>query len=249
MMNVLKHIGRVGICGLGLLLGGVASGQPAPSGGGGVPAFRALVSTVTGTYRDYSRSDAKGMEQNLGKTTLSGTEVQVAGSYTQYELELGSRLLAPKDLPWWSRRSEMSLGLSYYWPAFRFVQPLIGFMRTTQTGDQEHADAPPAFIDVNTVATLGLKTSFVVYSFGTHGFMAQGRVAYNTSFEKVRNFGDESYAGLGYFFATGRFKAALVAGQMRSFFRAEKPEEDADLGYLTVRHTYVANRIGLYMEY
>ena len=225
-----------------------AQGGGAPSANA-APAFRALIGSVSGIYRDYARSDAKDVERNLGKTTLTGTEVQVAGSRSSYELELSTRLLTPKDTPWWSKRNETNLALSYYWPKFRHIQPILGLTRITQTGDQDQDDAPPAFIDINTAAILGLKTSVTVYSFGTHGFLGQGRIAYNTTFEKVRNFGDESYLGLGYFFATGKFRAALVAGQLRSFFRAEKAEEDPEDGFLTVRDTYVVNRFGLYMEY
>lgn len=235
----------------GMLLLATAAPVFAQGGGGAgvAPSFRLLVASVSGSYRDYSRSDAKGVEGHLGKTKLTGTEVQAAGSYQTWELELGSRQLTPDGLEWWSRRAESTVALSYYWPRFRFVQPVVGLTRVTQSGDQDHADAPPAFIDTNMVSVLGLKTSFVPYSFGTHGFLIQGRISYHTSFERVRNFGDEGYGGIGYVFATGRFKAALTARQMRSFFRAEKPEEPAELGYLTVRHVYVANRIGLYMEY
>lgn len=235
---------------LGAAIAGIAVPASAQPGAAAKhPAFHALIASVQGAYRDDSTNEAKGVSRRQGKTTLTGTEVQIAGAHKGFEIELGNRILAPKDTPWWSKRNELFLTTSYYWPRFQHVQPVLGLTQMSQSGNQLDDDAPPAFIDRNTAAILGLRSSVTIYSFGTHGFLGQGRVAYHTSFESKRNFGDESYLGLGYFFATGRFRGALVAGQMRNFFRAEKPDPAVEDSYLVVRHAYVANRIGLYVEY
>lgn len=241
--------GWVGAALVAMLAAGTARAQGGSTTPKGVPAFRAMVATLSGSYHDTSINDAKATSRNQPKTKLTGTEVQLAGTYKVFDFELGQRLLAPQSVSWFKRRSETELSTGYFWARFPQVQPMLGIVRETQTGNQEDPDAPPAFIDSNTAVMMGLRSHATLYSFGTHGILGQGQITYNTTFEKKRNFGDEGYAGLGYFFQTGRFRGSLIAGQLRNFFRAEKPDPDVDDAWLTVRHVYVVNRIGLYIEY
>jgi hypothetical protein len=226
----------------------VASAQ----GGGAVvarPAVRLGVGILKATYGDRSKSEAIERVDHSGEIAMSGTDVVLDGNYKNWEGELGVRSLTPDGTPWWSKRNETRLTGAYYWAKFRWVQPAVGYLMVSQAGDRSDDDAPPAFIDRNTALSFGLRSLVNVWSFGKHGIIGEGRFDTLTSLESGRNFGDEGYLGIGYFFATGRFRGALVAGQLRNFFNAEVPDPDDSDVTLAVRHTYVANRFGVYFEY
>lgn len=238
---------KIALVAAGWLSAGMAFGQAA--GNPLRPDFRLLFGYVGGEYKDTSRNEVKATEGEQTGIKLTGTEVQVAGAYGSFDAELTQRTMQPKDVDYWSKRSELYFTVGYYWLSFPYVQPVVGYHQMTQSGDLDATDAPPAFIDKNTAFVLGLRSSFCPYNFGTHGPVIQLRQSYVTSLEAKRNFGDERYLGLGYYFQTGRFKAGLAVGQLRNFFNASKPSDDDDELRLKVRHEYTANRIGLYIEY
>lgn len=213
------------------------------------PDFRLSFGYLSGTYEDTSKNEVKETSGEQSDIELTGSEVQVAGAWRNFDAELTSRTLQPKDVDYWSKRGELYFTLGYYWPSFSYVQPVVGYHQMSQSGDRDTEDAPPAFIDKNKAFVLGLRSSFSPFNFGTHGPVVQVRQSYVTSLEAKRNFGDERYLGLGYYFQTGRFKAGLALGQLRNFFHASKPSDEDEELRLKVRHEYTVNRVGLYIEY
>ncbi len=242
------NLSKIGIAVVGCFLasGGALAQSSGPANR---PDFRMMFGFLSGKYEDTARNEVKNTSSQEKAVKVSGSEVQIAGAYSDFDAELTQRTITPSSVDYWAKRSELYLTVGYYWPDFHFVQPVVGYHQMTQSGDRDVADAPAAFIDKNTAFVLGLRSSFCPYDFGGHGPLLQLRQSYITSLEAKRNFGDERYLGLGYFFQTGRFKAALVAGQLRNFFNASKPSADDDALRLKVRHVYTANRIGLYIEY
>ncbi len=232
---------------IGWMSAGSAMGQASATAAR--PDFRLSYGYLSGEYDDATKNEVKETSGEQSGVKLTGSEVQVAGAWRNFDAELTSRTLQPKDVDYWSKRGEIYFTLGYYWPSFSYVQPVVGYHQMTQSGDLDAEDAPTAFIDKNKAFVLGLRSSFSPYNFGTHGPVVQIRQSYITSLEAKRNFGDERYLGLGYYFQTGRFKAGIAFGQLRNFFHASKPSEEDEELRLKVRHEYTANRVGLYIEY
>jgi hypothetical protein len=236
-----------------LVLAALAAAPGALAQGGkksGAPQARALVAYDTGSYDDHSVNELKGTAGDQRGVKLSGSDMQLAFNYKGFETEIWSRTLAPKSLPAWTKRSELSFTEAYYWDSFPWAQPTFGYFQMTQTGDETAPSAQPAFIDANRGLTFGLNVAAAPLDFGGHGVLLQARLDYLTSLEKKRNFGTERDLGLGYYIdQQGGLRWGLVLSQVRNFFNAAKPDPADSTYNLAVRHVYTLNRIGLYIEY
>lgn len=208
------------------------------------------VSSVSAAYRDRTIDEFEDRLEHSGKIELKGTAVELSGLYENFELGIDYRTLTPGGTPYWSKRDELALKLAYYYATVPYVQPVIGYSQLTQKGDDEHAEAPGAFLDRNTALIFGLRSTLApVLAFGAHGILIRGHMEYLTTLEAKQNFGTDGHLGLGYVYTEGRLRLGLSAGQTRNYYNATKEDEEHDGSFLHVRHTYVANGIGLFLQY
>jgi hypothetical protein len=238
---------------------GPTGGGPASPGVAIVPKLLLSGSTVMGSYSDVSTSQLSGTETRRDQIKLTGSDSRLAFSLKSfYGLEINYRSLAPKDVAYWSKRDELTVISSLYFPSIQWLQPALGYFQISQSGTPTDPLAPPAFITKNTGILVGLRTRFNFWNFGGHGFIAHGRIDYLTSLEAKSNFGKEFTYGLGYYGKIEEVAFTLIGGLTRNTFNASRSDPldtdgnngvDGSQAKLTVKHTYDALKLGIEISY
>ena len=229
---------------VGLFYGQVAMAQKATK----KPQAKFAAAYHSGMYLDQAKAEIPAAASELKDVKLTGQSFKFAYTIHDFELELGTRLLFPAQ-SFWNRRSENHFELGYYAQQLPYLGATLSYVQVHQTSERNHDDAPAAMIQRNRVIGLGLKTSLPPYMFtAAHGGLLQADLEYLTSFERKRNFGVDYTAGIGYVYAVGTTRMALVLGHTRNYFNGSVDDEVTENNVLHVRHIYTLNSLTFYSE-
>jgi hypothetical protein len=220
------------------------------SGGSKMHQFRFAAGTLSGRYDDDSKTEFKNKWSSQQGVEVKGSRAAISLAYLEYDLEIESRTITPVDLDHWNSRSEMSFNFSYYYPGAIYVAPVIGYTQLAQEGDQTVESAPAAFIDDNNYMNLGARFHMTPYVYGdAHGFQVLGHYYYLTTYEKTQNFGTDSSFMAGYVFQESGWSFGIVGGQLMNYFNGTVEDPDEEGYFRHVRHRYITDFYGLYVQY
>jgi hypothetical protein len=186
------------------------------------PYWRTEVGKGTGLYDERSFDTGLVRDGETSQAPIGTTNVRGAVAFSGFETEVTyTETGASLD---WTKRQDISIRENYYWPAFQWVQPGVGYFDTRQTArtEAEGVDEPLVVMPRNTGMIFGLSTRFVPSPWKNHGPVFFGRMDYRSSLEAKRNFGYVQVGGFGYQVAGKNLRLSIEWRVTRDFYNASR---------------------------
>jgi hypothetical protein len=214
------------------------------------PYWRVEGGVGSGFYSDRAKDDPIGRTAQVDRQSIVVSEQRAAVAFRGFETEFGYGVASSESEASWQKKSDYGVRESFYWQAFPWVQPGIGYWEIRQVKRNfDDGYEPVAFVSRNNGLTVGLNTRFSPSLWKSHGPVFSGRLDYRASFEPTRNFGNQQMAGIGYHVAWGPMRLTVEWRYMRDFYSATQVTRSDETREISLRHVSFTRQMWLGLSF